>query len=109
VLGVLGTVLAYIIIEAETVAILLVELLGVTDFEFYRKFVLIASVVLVIMPLSFMKNLSGLRIVAILSIVTLLYVAIVIVVEFPFYYEDTQLAGLEYFRLDKNVFTAFAL
>jgi amino acid permease len=69
----------------------------------------VVSVLVVIMPLAFLRNLSGLRIVAIMSIVTLLYVAVITIVEFPFYYQDTKLEGLVYFRLNEDFFTAFAL
>ena len=102
--------LAYLIIVGDTIATLMISMgFPESSLETYRTIAILVSVFLIILPLSLLKNLSGLRIVAIISIVTLLYITVVVCVEFPYYYDDNGLEGLVYFKLDSNFFTAFSL
>jgi amino acid permease len=67
----LGSNLAYLIIVGKTLTKVLTDLELVDDPEFYRCLIMIVAVVAVMLPLSMLKDLSGLRIVAIMSIATL--------------------------------------
>jgi amino acid permease len=67
----LGSTLAYLIIVGKTLAKVLADLEIVDDQEFYRCFIMVVAILTIILPLSMLKDLSGLRIVAIMSILTL--------------------------------------
>ena len=104
-----GASLAYLIIACDTMVRILVDLDIELDYERTRIIIILVAVILVILPLSLLRNLSGLRFVAILSCLTILYIAIVVAVEFPFFYYEHALEGLEWFRFDDDFLTAFAL
>ena len=56
-----------------------------------------------------MKNLSGLRFVSLMAVVTLFYITVVVVVEFPDYLTEGHLDDMKYMNFDSNFFTAFSL
>ena len=110
ILDTVAAMLAYLIIVGDTISTIMMSLeFPESQLEFYRILAILVSMILIVMPLSIMKNLSGLRFVAIISIVTLLYITVVVCIEFPWYYDDNGLEDLEYFKIDINFFTAFSL
>lgn len=70
---------------------------------------MIFAVVAIIFPLALMKNLSGLRFVALMAVLTLFYITVVVVVEFPDYITDDHFDDMKYLNFDSNFCTAFSL
>lgn len=55
------------------------------------------------------RQLSGLRFVSIMAIITILFIAIVVVAEFPLYYDDFNLEGIKYVDVNMEFFPAFCI
>ena len=79
------------------------------DHESIRQVVMIFAVIVIIFPLALLKNLSGLRFVALMAVMTLFYITVVVVVEFPDYLAENHLDDMKYLNFDSNFFTAFSL
>ena len=65
----------------------------------------------IVFPLSLQKKVSEMKFLAILSMGSIIYIAVVIVIQFPYYLKENLLNELEWFKLDTNFFSAcsFAL
>ena len=85
--------------------------LDVTEPTHYRTIHIIAVAALVL-PLCMLKSVNSLRYATFVSIGAIAYTAILLVVQFPFFYsgDGASLRGeIEYFKLDWNFFNAFGI
>lgn len=93
-----------------------VEAFGVSaeslDKDYVRALINYPIAVLILLPLSLMRDMSSLAFAGVMSLASITYTMIVLVVEAPFYYPEYKakpLAQPEPFILDWNIFQSCAL
>ena len=77
------------------------------DPEIERYLVMIAANIVLMMPLSLMRTLTSLRFVSILSALTLAYITLLIIIEFPFYMSHNSYDSLDYFHFNLSILPSF--
>jgi amino acid permease len=74
-----------------------------------RDLTMVLACLCIIAPLSFFRDLSKLRFAGILGIVALVYVALVVVIEFGYFAQVNNFNEVSVAKLDINIFTAFSI
>ena len=64
---------------------------------------------IVIFPLSLMRKFTGLRYIAILSLSSIIYLTIVIILEFPSFIHQNDYSEIEWIKLDSSVFSSISI
>ena len=76
----------------------------------WSKVIIIIVLALIAYPVCIMKKIDALKYAALLSIITLSYLALVILIETPFYLNQNYSSDkFNLFRFDMNLFDSFAL
>ena len=65
--------------------------------------------ILVMIPLALFRELTNLRFVSLFCFVTLFYVAILIVVEFPLFAAENDFSNIVWAKVDLNIFSSFSI
>jgi len=112
-----GACTGYQIFMGELLSYIFDQLLPVSDDKFINSFefrlcvnVPIAAVIL--LPLSLKRDMSSLAFAGVLSVVSLFYTMLVLVVECPFYFKEyrhSPTTELRAFVFDANILTSFSL
>jgi sodium-coupled neutral amino acid transporter 6 len=63
----------------------------------------------VVFPLALFKNLSAFRFTSLLSAFSVLYVTILVTVQFGFFAPENDYSELNYFKVDLNIFSSFSI
>ncbi len=105
-----GTLIGYQVIVASMIQRVMKNF-GVTDPEQYRNYHIMALSVVVIFPVCLLRDVSNLRYATILSIFSITYTTVILVIELPFYWinEVASMNKLVLFRLDWSFFSAFGI
>jgi amino acid permease len=105
----IGSMLAYLLLVGDACALIMINFKIAEDFELTKTIVMISSSLVFILPLSMLKNLSGLKIAAVTSAGTVLYLTVLVIYQFPYFYFDHYLLDLTLFNIDENVFSSYCL
>lgn len=74
-----------------------------------RDLIMLFLNVLIVAPLGMMRKLTTLRFKALFNVTCLTFVMLVVIIEFPFFAEHMNYSRTEYFVVDINIFSAFAI
>lgn len=77
------------------------------DPDIERYTIMSAACVLFMIPLGFLNKLTSLRFVSLLCTLTIAYIAILIICEFPFYFEHNSYSDVKIFELNAVIITSF--
>lgn len=83
-----GTVIGYQVMVGKLIPSIFTSLNISFEADLERIIIMVAANLILMMPLSLMRTLTSLRFMSILSALTLAYIAILIIAEFPFYAKE---------------------
>jgi amino acid permease len=105
--GQFGTLTGYQIIIGEFVPQVFKSLDIEFDKDMLRYIIMISSNLLIITPLALKKTLTSLRFMSIISMLTIIYIALLIIIEFPYYAKDNVYENnIEWFRFDLSIISS---
>jgi amino acid permease len=109
ILYVVGTVIGYQIMIGSIVPSILKSLNIEATGSLERIMIMSSFNLLLMTPLSMFKELSSLRFVTLLSGFSLVYISLLVLVEFPFFASENSWSSFLWFRLDAKIISGFNL
>lgn len=105
-----GALLGYQVIISSMIQRLMKEF-KVTNPEQYKNYHIVGFSVIVIFPICLLRDVSILRYATILSILSIAYTTIIVIIELPFYWINgkASMNDLKLFKLDWSFFNAFGI
>jgi amino acid permease len=108
ILAVLGTLIGYQVMVGFFLTSIFKSLNFNFDEDFLRIIVMVAANLVIMMPLGLMRTLTSLRFMSIFSALTLTYIALLIICEFPFFVEHNEYEGnVNIFEVNLSVISSF--
>ena len=108
----IGILLIYQVISVELINTFLIQLGA--DKSIVKNYWVIAgqkigTAIFLLYPLCIMRDMSSLSYASLISIITMSYTIIVVIIEAPFYFKQNyHQYGIDYFIIDINIFDAFS-
>ena len=107
ILYVFGSIIGYQVMVGSFVPSIFSSLNINLDPSLERYIVMIITNIVLMMPLSLMRTLTSLRFISILSALTLVYITLLIIIEFPFYISHNSYDNLKYFHFDLGMLPSY--
>lgn len=107
ILYVFGTLIGYQVMVGNFIPSIFHSINISFDPDLERIIVMVAVNILIMIPLGLLRTLTALRFASLLSAMTLIYISILIISEFPFYAKDHSYDNIEYFKLDLSILPSF--
>ena len=110
ILTIYGTLIGYQVIIADMIQRVMKNF-SVDKTEQYRTYHIILVSIFIVFPVCLLRGVSNLRYATILSMLSISYTTIILIIELPFYWINgkASLSNLVWFRLDWSFFSAFGI
>ena len=102
-----GTIIGYQVMVGEFVPSIFSSLNISFDESFEKYVIMSVACVFIMIPLGLMRTLTSLRFMSILSALTLAYISLLILIEFPFYARHNTYDNIELFRPNLTLLPSF--